>query len=108
MNTIDPVCIYRKETANMKKKILIILVTVLAVLMMGSVVLTALSVAKGSDGFASGKYSFDLLTEEKTFNTTTPVFMYDFTSDAIQSTFANTMNMAVYLPEFVVLTMLSK
>ena len=83
----------------MKKKLLIILVTVLALLMMGSVVLTALSVAKGSDGFASGKYSFDLLTEEKTFNTTTPVFMYDFTSDAIQSTFANTMNMAVTMGE---------
>ena len=83
----------------MKRKLLVTLVTVLAVLMMGSVILTALSMATGSDGFASGKYSFDKLSEEKTFDTTTPVFMYDFTTDAIQSSFANTMNMTVTMGE---------
>ena len=83
----------------MKRKLLIALVTVLAVLMMGSVVLTALSMAKGSDGFTSGKYSFDLLSEEKTFNTTTPNHLFDFTTEDIQSTFANTANMTVSMGE---------
>ena len=83
----------------MKRKLLIALVTVMALLMVGSALLTALSMATATEGFGSEKYSFDLLSEEKTFNTTTPSYLYDFTTEAIQSTFTNTMHMTYSLTD---------
>lgn len=78
----------------MKRKLLITLVSFLALLMVGSVFLTALSMATDrQDGLSSGKHSFDLLSEEKTFNTTTPVALFDFTTEEILGSFSNTYNM---------------
>jgi hypothetical protein len=64
-----------------KKKLLTALALVLAILMMGSAFAAIIPLVTGA--------------EEKTFNTTTPVFMYDFTTDDIHSSFANTANMTV-------------
>ena len=78
----------------MKRKLLITRVSFLALLMVCSVFLTAFSMATDrQDGLSSGKYGFDLLSEEKTFNTTTPVYLYDLTTDEIHSSFANTFHM---------------
>ena len=64
-----------------KKKILTVLAVVLAFLMMGSAFATIITLIVGA--------------EDKTFNTTEPVFIYDFTDDSLISTFANTANMEV-------------
>ena len=64
-----------------KKKILTVLAVVLAFLMMGSAFASIITLIVGA--------------EDKTFNTTTPVFMFDLTTEDIQSSFANTANMTV-------------
>ena len=65
----------------MKRKFLSVMAIVLAVLMMAS-------------AFAI-MIPFVTAAEDKTFNTTTPTHLFDFTTDAIQSSFANTTNVAV-------------
>ena len=75
----------------MKKSLLILTVTLLCLLMAGAVVFTALSLT-GNTTPASGQApSFEALADEEapTFNTSTPVFVYDFTTDYLESTFAN-------------------
>ena len=75
----------------MKKCLLIAAVSLLCLLMVGSVIFTALSLADDSV-FGDGKHlSYEPLAdaEAPTFNTTTPVFIYDFTTDELEGTFAN-------------------
>ncbi len=69
----------------MKKKLLTALALVLAFLMMGSAFATIITLV--------------ISAEDKTFNTTTPVFLYNFTTDDIQTSFANTANMTVSMGE---------
>ncbi len=77
----------------MKRKLLTVLVAVLALLMVGSVFMTALSMARsnGTRGlFADGRYQYDALAEkEPTFNTTIPTAILDFTTDKIQENFGH-------------------
>ena len=65
----------------MKRKLLTALAIVLAFLMMGSAFATIITLIVSA--------------EDKTFNTTEPVFIYDFSNDSLLSTFANTANMNV-------------
>ena len=67
----------------MKKKLLTVLALVLAILMMGSTIVAVIPLL--------------VKAEEKTFNTSTPSQLYDFTTDTLYSTFANTNNMEVSL-----------
>ncbi len=76
----------------MKRKLLVALVMLLSLLMVGSVFMTALSMATGNAAQGSlfgSKYSLDLLADEKTFNTTTPSAILDFTNDKIQANFGH-------------------
>ncbi|MBQ9781413.1 MAG: hypothetical protein IJW00_10795 [Clostridia bacterium] len=75
----------------MKKSLLITVVSLLCLLMVGSVVFTALAMAD-APAFGSPKTpSYQNLADEETptFNTTTPAFLYDFTTDELESSFAN-------------------
>lgn len=63
----------------MKRKLMSVMAIALAVLMMAS-------------AFAI-MIPFVTAAEEKTFNTTTPIFLYDFSTEDIQTTFANTAHM---------------
>ena len=65
----------------MKKRLLTALALILAFLMMGSAFATIITLVVGA--------------EDKTFNTTTPSYLYDFSTDALHTTFANTYNMEV-------------
>ena len=65
----------------MKRKLITALALLLAFLMMGSALATIIPLA--------------ISAEDKTFNTTDPVFIYDFSNDSLLSTFANTANMNV-------------
>ena len=67
----------------MKKRLLTALALVLAFLMMGSAFATIITLVVGA--------------EDKTFNTTTPSHLYDFSTDALYTTFANTSNLEVSL-----------
>ncbi len=78
----------------MKRKLLIVLVSLLALLMVGSVCMTALSMAMGDTGmqglFSGQSHTFDALTEQTpTFNTTIPTALIDFTTDKIQENFGH-------------------
>ncbi len=64
-----------------KRKLLSALAIALAFLMMGSAFATIITLIVGA--------------EDKTFNTTDPVFIYDFSNDSLIGTFANTANMEV-------------
>ncbi len=64
----------------MKRKLLVAIVSLLCFLMVGSVFATALSLAGKSLSQSNGRYHLDLLTEEKTFNTTVPNAIYDFST----------------------------
>ena len=65
------------------KKLLTVLALILAFLMMGSAFATIITLIVGA--------------EDKTFNTTTPSYLYDFSTDALYTTFANTSNLEVTL-----------
>ena len=65
----------------MKRKLSALLAIVLAVLMMGSAVAAIIPLA--------------IAAEEKTFNTTTPSHLFDFTTDEIQDSFQNVNQMTV-------------
>ncbi len=65
----------------MKRKFLSVMAIALAVLMMASAFAVMIP--------------FVTAAEDKTFNTTSPTHLYDFTNDAIQSTFANTAHMTM-------------
>ena len=65
------------------KKLLTALALILAFLMMGSAFATIITLIVGA--------------EDKTFNTTTPSHLYDFSTDALYTTFANTSNLEVTL-----------
>ena len=65
----------------MKKRLPAILALVLAILMIGSAFAAIIPMA--------------IAAEEKTFNTTTPTHLFDFTTDEIQGSFQNTHDMTV-------------
>ena len=65
----------------MKRKLMTVLSLMLAVLLLG---------ATGTIGIP-----FVTAAEDKTFNTSDPVYLYDFTTEAIQSTFTSTTNLEV-------------
>ena len=65
----------------MKKKLVTALAIFLAVLMMGSGLAMLIPLITGA--------------EEKTFNTTTPTYICDLTTDAVHSTFANMSSMVI-------------
>ena len=69
----------------MKRKLLTVLAAVLAVLMVASAFAALIPLASAE--------------EAPTFQTTTPTHLYDFTTDAIQSTFNNKSNMTVSMGE---------
>ncbi len=78
----------------MKRKLFVTLVAVLALVMVGSVFATALSVAlsdNGTQGWLFGnKHNFDALADETpTFNTTDPTWVYDFTTSDIHLDFGH-------------------
>ncbi len=79
----------------MKKSLLILAITLLCLAMVGAVAFAALSFADSTvynTVFQCGKApAFDALAGENppTFNTSTPVYMYDFTTDHLETTFAN-------------------
>ncbi len=77
--------VQKERKPTMKRKLLSVMAIALAVLMMAS-------------AFAI-MIPFATAAEDKTFNTSTPVYLYDFTTEDIQSTFANTMNMTVAMGE---------
>ena len=67
----------------MKKKTLTVLAIILAFLMMSSAFATIITLA--------------IKAEDKTFNTSTPVYIHDLTTDALHSTFANMSSMTAEL-----------
>ena len=75
----------------MKKSLLILTATLLCLLMAGAVVFTALSMVPDTAPENGNHLTFDQLAGEEapTFNTTTPVFIYDFTTAELEGTFAN-------------------
>ncbi|MBE6585645.1 MAG: hypothetical protein E7645_03860 [Ruminococcaceae bacterium] len=75
----------------MKKSALIAVVSLLCLLMISTVVFTALSLTVPSVFAGHKQPTYEQLADEETptFNTTTPVFIYDFTTDELEGTFAN-------------------
>ncbi|MBE6559282.1 MAG: hypothetical protein E7661_09790 [Ruminococcaceae bacterium] len=76
----------------MKKKLLILAISLLCLMMTGAVILGALAIANdwSLNGTQDAPVLEQLANEETpTFNTTTPVFLYDFTTDELEGTFAN-------------------
>ncbi len=69
----------------MKRKLLTVLAVTLAVLMVASAFAALIPIVSAE--------------EEPTFNSTTPNHLYDFSTDAIQSTFANTFHLQVSMGE---------
>ena len=69
----------------MRRKLVMYLAMILAVLMMGSVFAVTVTLAVGA---ATG-------TANKTFDTSTPVFIHDLTTNALHSTFLSMRNMTV-------------
>ncbi len=69
----------------MKRRLPAILALVMAILMIGSAFAAIIPMA--------------IAAEDKTFNTSTPTHLFDFTTSDIQSTFQNTMNMEVSMGE---------
>lgn len=63
------------------RKLLTVIAVVLAILMMGSAFATIITLVVGA--------------EEKTFNTSTPTYLCDLTTDAVHSSFANMSSMVV-------------
>ncbi len=78
-----------KGSMHMKRKLLVTLVVVLSCLMVGSVFMTALSMATGISGnLFSGTRNYDRLAEEApAFNTTTPSYWLDFTTKDISENY---------------------
>ena len=74
----------------MKKSLLILMVSLLCLLMVGSVIFTALSLADNAAWGSEKSPTYEKLANETpTFNTTMPLYIYDFTTDYLESTFAN-------------------
>ncbi len=67
----------------MKKKLVTVIAIVLAILMVGSTFAAVIPML--------------VKAEDKTFNTSTPAYLYDFTNDALYTTFANTFNLEISL-----------
>ena len=65
----------------MKRKVMTVLSLMLAVLLLGATGTIVIP--------------FFAAAEDKTFNTSDPVYLYDFTTEAIQSTFSSTTNLEV-------------
>ncbi len=74
----------------MKKKLLILVVSLLlCISMLASVVLMVATMANGDATSQKNPFFQNLANETPTFNTSTPLALYDFTNDDLEITFAN-------------------
>ena len=85
----------KKGIQLMKKRLLILVVSLLCLAMTGAVIMMALTMADAKDANPHQTPALQNLAEETpTFNTTTPLYLYDFTNNKLSSTFNNEMGMS--------------